>query len=530
MRHPVKRLILLIAACIVFAAFFPGCGLFEMPEETEAPTTQPPVEPEDNRTEALYVKTEDDAFSLIYDSSYSLNPLKCNETVNMPLTGLIYEGLFKVDVNFNYLPVLCEKWNTTDGTNFTFQIKDDIQFHDATVLTLNDVVYSLNKARESELYSSRLGSIQSAFTDDDTLYISLDSPNMRLPALLDFPIMKTGTGDKSAPVGTGPYFYAETPEDKYLEAFDGYRERELMPINRFYLKEYSADDLIWAFESEAVDLVITNKNEPGYVDFSEDYEKREIETTEMHFLGFNEYSEFCASATRRLIISSIIDREEISAEIMTDSTPAALPISPASGYYIRDIADSALIEKDNIKSFMVSAFVEDYDGDGLLEFIRENNVKDFTLDFIVNKDNIKKVAAAQHIAVSLREYGFDVSLRMLSWDAYKYALENGIFDIYYGEVKLQSDFDLTELLSSDGNINYGIYDPELDSLIMEFNKARNKEQTARVLFTYIANNSHIAPLYFEKKQVFTHRGVISGMDPTQNNIFNNITQWKIDIG
>lgn len=391
-------------------------------------------------------------------------------------------------------------------------------------------MYSLNLARQSELYSGRLKFIESAYTDDDTLYISLDEPNMRFPALLDFPIMKYGTGDKRIPLGTGPYMYAETSEYKYLEAFDGYRDRHLLPIDRFYLQEYSADDLIWAFESGNIDLVITNKNEMGYVDFSEDYEKRDIDTTEMHFIGFNEYSGFCASATRRLIISSIIDREYLTTNIMTASTPVVLPFSPASSYYLQDIAENTLIEKDEIKSYMLNAFVDDYDGDGVLEFIRENEVRDFTLDFIVNKENLKKVAAARYIADCLREYGFDVSLRLLGWNEYMYALENGIFDIYYGEVKITQDFDLSELLSTSGELNFGIYDPEMDRLIYEFNKARNKGKPARTLLTYIAGNTHIAPLYFEKKSVFTHRGVISNMQPTQNNIFNNITEWEIDMG
>lgn len=523
-----KRLFLFISMGLLLAWALTGCNLYKMPEEA-VQTSEPPVNSISDTQEDVYKKPGDGKFTMNFDSSVSLNPLQCSDTVNMPLTNLIFEGLFKVDGKFNYSPVLCRKWNTGDGISYTFQIKSQVQFHDGTELALSDVLYSLNLARESELYSGRLKSIETAYTAGDTLYISLTGPNMKFPALLDFPIMKHGTGSRGVPPGTGPYIYVETSEYKCLEAFDGYRDRELLPLDRFYLQEYSVDDLIWAFESQSVDLVITNKNEMGYLNFSEDFEKREIDTTEMHFIGFNEYSEFCASATRRLIISSIIDREYLTANVMTASSPAVLPFSPASGYYLQDIADETLIKKDDIKSYMINAFVEDYDGDGILEFIRGNDVKDFTLDFIVNKDNLKKVAAARHIADCLGEYGFDVSLRLLGWNEFKYALDNGIFDIYYGEVKLTADFNLSELLSTDGENNFGIYDTELDNLINDFNKARNKEKSARALLTYIASNTHIAPLYFEKKLVFTHRGVISNMQPTQNNIFSNITEWKIDI-
>ena len=39
--------------------------------------------------------------------------------------------------------------------------------------------------------------------------------------------------------------------------------------------------------------------------------------------------------------------------------------------------------------------------------------------------------------------GITVKLRELSWDDHITALEDGDFDIYYGEVKLTADFDLS---------------------------------------------------------------------------------------
>ncbi len=35
---------------------------------------------------------------------------------------------------------------------------------------------------------------------------------------------------------------------------------------------------------------------------------------------------------------------------------------------------------------------------------------------------------------------------------------------------------------------------------------------------------------FEKSEVLYHRGVISGLDPTQDNIFYNMQDWTIDLG
>jgi peptide/nickel transport system substrate-binding protein len=276
---------------------------------------------------------------------------------------------------------------------------------------------------------------------------------------------------------------------------------------------------------------VTNTSEPGFVQFSEDYERRLVDTTEMHFLGFNNNQGFCASASRRLIISSMIDREYLTTALLPDTVPAVLPVNPQSSLYIKEVADIAIIKPGDMEDFMVSAFVEDFDHDGILEYISNNNVIDFTLDMIVNKENNKKVSAARQIAETLKSRGFDIILHEMSWDAYQTALRAGQYDIYYGEIKLTSDFDLTGLLGSSGVANTGVSDGELDNLINGFNKSgeETREEAAKALYSYLSDNAYVAPLLFEKRTVFTHRGVVAGMAPTQHNVFNRITDWSITL-
>ena len=37
----------------------------------------------------------------------------------------------------------------------------------------------------------------------------------------------------------------------------------------------------------------------------------------------------------------------------------------------------------------------------------------------------------------------------------------------------------------------------------------------------------IVPICFEKHCLYVHRGAVGGFSPTKNNIFRNITDWKI---
>ncbi len=473
----------------------------------------------------------DEIFTLDYDSAASFNPLTCADTANAMLTGLLFEGLFEVANDFTVQPVLCQSWSTTDGLSFSFELKSGVLFHDGSLLTPDDVVYSINQARNTGPYTSRLRCISEVYTESGMVKIRITGPNRQLPALLDIPVMKYGTGGDTIPIGTGPYVYGETADYRYLGAFSAYRAFDSLPISRFYLKEYRAEDLISAFEESFIDLAVTNTNELGYVEFSEEYEKRYVETTEMQYLGFNCAEGYCASALRRLILASLVDRSALTDELMPDTAPTVLPVNPASKYYLSEVADRTLVQSENIDSFMISAFVEDFDHDGALEYIEQNQVLDFTLDMIVNKDNLKKVMAARQIAETLKSKGFDVNLLELSWETYQTYLNAGHYDIYYGEVKLANDFNLTELLGSSGSINFGFSDSELDRLIDEFFSSGDdtRMDAAKALYVYLSDHMYIAPLLFEKRTVFTHRGVISNMVPTQQNVFYGITQWSIEL-
>ena len=48
-----------------------------------------------------------------------------------------------------------------------------------------------------------------------------------------------------------------------------------------------------------------------------------------------------------------------------------------------------------------------------------------------------------------------MKVRELSWDNYQDALKGGKYDMYYGEVALPADFDLSALLKAGGSLNYG---------------------------------------------------------------------------
>lgn len=503
----------------------------EPSEHTPPPAETEAAEPVDVPASGAR-KYADEIFSLNFDIAAGLNPFKTESPDNMDLIPLIYEGLFEVDGDFGYSLVLCEEFFTSDGKTYKFNIKDDILLHDGSKLTPEDVAYSIELARVSENYASRLAIITAAYVIEGSVYMELNRVNYNLPVLLDVPIVKAGSGGETVPVGSGPYFYVDAGEYLYLKAFEGHRDSFGLPTERIYLKEYDESELITAFDSGLIDLVTTSKADINYLEYGGNTELRKKDTSIFYFLGINGRNEFLGDENRRVLFSSMIDRELLACKVI-DAVPVTIPLHPAA-YFWSETFDTFTISEENIEAAKIQFLVEDYDADGMLEYmdLENNSVEEITLKLVVNKENPTKVEAARKLRDSLNGRGIAVEVSELGWSSYIRALKNGDYDIYYGEVMLTADFDLTQLLSYGGSANYGVYDPELQTLIYDFNAsdAESRQDAAAKLFSYIAQNLPVISLMFEIETVYTHRETVSGMNPSIRNVFNDITEWSIDVG
>ena len=129
-------------------------------------------------------------------------------------------------------PNLAESWTVSDdGLTYTLKIRQGVKFHDGTPMTMDDVVYSLNRIRDTNLGSYvgwMLTSVSDVkATDDSTLVITLSQPD----ALFEYALASTAAhvvskafveknGDKYGKpevgsIGTGPFKFAEWKTGDY---------------------------------------------------------------------------------------------------------------------------------------------------------------------------------------------------------------------------------------------------------------------------------------------------------------------------
>ena len=162
------------------------------------------------------------------------------EVAGLGAINAVYEGLVEYEVGSTELTgLLAESWEVSDdGLTYTFDLADDVVFHDGTPMTSAEVKAALERRRDGELALSyflfNVASIEAP--DDATVVLTLDAPQ---PSLLDN--LASPWGPKIvAPaalerddvdeflienaIGTGPFTLAtfDRGQQYVLERFDDY--------------------------------------------------------------------------------------------------------------------------------------------------------------------------------------------------------------------------------------------------------------------------------------------------------------------
>jgi peptide/nickel transport system substrate-binding protein len=521
---------------LISALFLQGCQALPAPEEDipipEDPSVEvvpPPVAP------PILSPPSFGRFTLRYDSKSTLNPITSSSSDNILLTSLMYESLFTLDGNLNVEPVLCESWSTEDNITYIFELRPEIAMSDGSYLTADDVTYTLRRAMTSGRFVNRLNTIRSIASDGDlTVTIVLNSANRRFIRLLDVPIIKNGSINNRVPPGTGPYIYTGE-EALRLERFPQHRDFFRLPLTTIYLRECGDSELTELFDDGELSLLWDNPTDPFDIRLNRLRDTRFYDTTAMQFIGFNARSVVLRNQDVRRAIGCAINRQHITEVIMPGQTLAApLAISPAYEFY--DVAWERVFHNPLVEMALLinRAGLEDYNQDSFFEYRDDYGVfQEFSLDFIVNSENIHKIRAAHSIADTLRRTGFDITVRELPWDRFISALRNGNFDMYYGETVLSADFDLSPLLLPNGRHNYGLtgstmYQPLIDDFLSAQTDADERAAAAR-LCEEIRVYAPFVPILYKRYAIYTPLRAIIGATPSQSGIFHRFADWSIDL-
>lgn len=473
----------------------PNWEAFQQSQEQTAPEEAPPELPR--------------AFSLPYHKDLTLDPITCIDEIQMDVASLLYEPLVRLGPDFAPVPFLCESWSWNDtGLICTLKLREDVFFSDGTPLTAADAVDTLRRAMASPRYGYRLRNVVSvAPTRSGEVQIALASPDRGLPALLDIPIVKRGTGAYLAPIGTGPYLLITGTEGDHLTAYPDRWQGQALPVEDIPLVHAKdRDAAMYLFSSHRVELLAVDPTS-DIASSTGPSQSVEMPTTVLQFIGFNTQKGMFADGTERTAFSRGLPRDTLTEAFFSGhAEPAQFPIAPRSSLYPQDL--EMPYDKGSAPSTA---------GTG-------------SIRFLVNEEDDFRRASAQFIASSMADAGWDIQVQALPWPEYLAALEAGDFDLYYGEVRLTANWDLRDLLASGGALNYGGWaDPVTDQLLAGFASSEDRADAARQLCVHLRSEAPIAPVCFLHYAVLTHPGTVEGISPAPSAPFWKLQDWQIHL-
>lgn len=142
----------------------------------------------------------------------TLDPARQSNQTDYARGFMFYNGLTVLDGSLTPQPALAEQFSTQDAKTWVFKLRKGVTFHDGKPLAPADVVFSLMRhkdpatASRAKVLADQIESVTA--TGPLEVTVRLTSANADLPAILGtfhFHIVKDGTTDFNAGIGTGPY-------------------------------------------------------------------------------------------------------------------------------------------------------------------------------------------------------------------------------------------------------------------------------------------------------------------------------------
>lgn len=392
---------------------------------------------------------------------------------------------------------LAEKWDVSeDGLVYTFYIKQGIKFHNGDEVTVEDVLYSLNIAKESPVAIESMGTVESIEAVGNTIVIQHSSkPNNRYLYAMAEPgtvgiINKKlheeiGSGAYSDnPVGTGPYTMVawEKGVKIVMKANEEYHRGPALikDVNLKFASDETTNTI--AIENGEVDYSgVLARGDLGVVDMT-NLTLHKLSSDSFTYMVFNLQNEKFKDIKVREAISLAINEDAIRAALLQDTG------TTAEGLY-----------RDNVMGFDPSIGGIGYNVEEAKKALAESsypNGFDVTIKTVSGPGNF----VGQIVQSQLAEIGINVEIEIMETNAFLADCFKGKYELTFMIVNTGHFHPLyaAKMLSSTGASNIGRYsNPEMDKYLNIVSYDRDEEAVKAAVkeIQRIANEDYpIVPL------------------------------------
>ena len=411
----------------------------------------------------------------------TLDPQKATDSVSRSIIKLINQTLVYIDNEGNIVPELAQEITKVSPKETLIKIKNDIKFSNGETLTIDDVLFSLERAKASPKMSQDLYMIESfEKVDDRTLKINTlyDAGNL-LHKLASGGVAiinkKAFEKDENNIVGTGMF--------KLKEWVAG--EKLVLERNEFFKDSKSnIDTLVVKFVPEANSRMIML--ETGEIDLARDllpldfkkisedtkFTTVEIETPSNMFLGFDLRNELLADKRVRQAIAYAINNEDLVKTVFNGSASVATSPVPKITTGHNENSNNYPQNIEKAKQLLAEA----------------GYPNGFNIELFVSEDN-QRIDMAVIIQDNLKKIGINAEIKTFQWAAYVSTIENPniIKPLFIMSWNISNDdpdevlYPLYHSSQIDAHTNVIFYKNEkFDNLISEARETTDKEKRMKL--------------------------------------------------
>lgn len=405
-----------------------------------------------------------------------LDPHKASAAGTYEIMFNVFEGLLKPDSTGNVVPAVAESYDISeDGLIYTFKLRDGIKFHNGQPVTMNDVLYSLNRLKgtdEQKALSSDFEKFVESIEakDDKTVEIKLNTLNTDFLAKFVAAIIPENNQDHNLnPIGTGPFqFVRYQPGQKIvIKKFNEYWnpklpkidevEFRIIPETQTSLMSFMAGEVQMLPRADAIQAEI----------LTDRYNLISVEQNMVQLMAMNIGRKPFDDVRVRQAINYAIDKDEI-IEVVANGygTKLGSNMSPIMNkYYQEGLEDYYATDIEKAK-----------------ELLKEAGYPDgFKTTITVASNYQFHVDTAQVIVEQLKKAGIEAKIELVEWGVWLDEVYTGReYDMtIIGLTGKLSAYDILKRYLSDYPRNFvNYFNPEFDDLVNSAIKETDVEKKA----------------------------------------------------
>lgn len=352
------------------------------------------------------------------DVEDSLDPHKMVAAGTKEVFFNLFEGLVKPTSDGDFIPAVASAYEESEGGKvYTFTLREGIKFHDGSLVTAEDVKYSIDKCADTTnggpLVPAYSNIENVEITDDATVKITLKEADTEFLAYMTTAIIPASNENPDTnPIGTGPYkFVSRSPQENFVvERFEEYWGEPAGIKDVTFKVCANADTIVMDLEGGSIDM-FARVTATQAAELSDQFTVLEGTMNLVQALYLNNAEAPFDDVRVRQALCYAIDPAEIMLMVSDGKgTEIGSSMFPAFGkYYMEELNDTYNQDVEKAKELLAEAGYSD----------------GFTFTMTVPSNYQQHIDTAQVLVEELKAIGVTAEIQLIEWDSW-------LSDVYQG--------------------------------------------------------------------------------------------------